>query len=87
MLPTLELIARHGLWTVAAGSILPLCPPPSRINTFIVQQQKEAPNMDDVLISFSRMSESDFHTLLDKLQGIPGVQKLDAKGLSARRTY
>lgn len=43
--------------------------------------------MDDVLISFSRMSESDCHTLLDKLQGIPGVQKLDAKGLSARRTH
>ena len=43
--------------------------------------------MDDVLISFSRMPESDFHTLLDKLQRIPGVQKLDAKGLSARRTY
>ena len=59
----------------------------SRINTFIVQQQKEAANMDDVLISFSRMSESDFHTLLDKLQSIPGVHKLDAKGFSARRTY
>lgn len=64
-----------------------LGPITSRINTFIVQQQKEAAHMDDVLISFSRMSESDFHTLLDRLQRIPGVHKLDAKGLAARRTY
>jgi putative Mg2+ transporter-C (MgtC) family protein len=43
--------------------------------------------MDDVLIAFSRMSESDFHRLLDKLQRIPGVVKLDAKGRPERRTY
>jgi putative Mg2+ transporter-C (MgtC) family protein len=43
--------------------------------------------MDDVLIAFSRMSESDFRTLLDKLQRIPGIVKLDAKGRPNRRTY
>jgi putative Mg2+ transporter-C (MgtC) family protein len=64
-----------------------LGPVTSRISTFIVQQQEEASNMDDVLIAFSRMSESDFHRLLDKLQRIPGVVKLDAKGRPERRTY
>jgi putative Mg2+ transporter-C (MgtC) family protein len=64
-----------------------LGPVTSRISTFIVQQQEDASNMDDVLIAFSRMSESDFHTLLDKLQRIPGIVKLDAKGRPNRRTY
>jgi putative Mg2+ transporter-C (MgtC) family protein len=64
-----------------------LGPVTSRISTFIVQQQEDASNMDDVLIAFSRMSESDFRTLLDKLQRIPGIVKLDAKGRPNRRTY
>jgi putative Mg2+ transporter-C (MgtC) family protein len=57
----------------------------SRISTFIVQQQGEGSNLDDVLIAFSRMSENDFHALLDKLQRIPGVLKLEAKGRTERR--
>jgi putative Mg2+ transporter-C (MgtC) family protein len=64
-----------------------LGPVTSRISTFIVQQQGETSNLDDVLIAFSRMAESDFHTLLDKLRRIPGVIKLEAKGHPERRTY
>jgi putative Mg2+ transporter-C (MgtC) family protein len=56
-----------------------------RISTFIVQQQGEGSTMDDVLIVFSRMSEHDFQALIDKLQRIPGVLKLDAKGRTERR--
>jgi putative Mg2+ transporter-C (MgtC) family protein len=62
-----------------------LGPVTSRISTFIVQQQEEGSNKDDVLIAFSRMSESEFHPLLDKLQRIPGVLKLEAKGRTERR--
>jgi putative Mg2+ transporter-C (MgtC) family protein len=62
-----------------------LGPVTSRISTFIVQQQEEGSNKDDVLIAFSRMSESEFHALLDKLQRIPGVLKLEAKGRTERR--
>jgi putative Mg2+ transporter-C (MgtC) family protein len=62
-----------------------LGPVTSRISTFIVQQQEEGSNMDDVLIVFSRMSENEFHALLDKLQRVPGVLKLEAKGRTDRR--
>jgi putative Mg2+ transporter-C (MgtC) family protein len=62
-----------------------LGPVTGRISTFIVQQQGEESTMDDVLIVFSRMSENDFQALIDKLQRIPGVLKLDAKGRTERR--
>jgi putative Mg2+ transporter-C (MgtC) family protein len=62
-----------------------LGPVTGRISTFIVQQQGEGSTMDDVLIAFSRMSENDFQALIDKLQRIPGVLKLDAKGRTERR--
>jgi putative Mg2+ transporter-C (MgtC) family protein len=62
-----------------------LGPVTGRISTFIVQQQGEGSTMDDVLIAFSRMSENDFQALIDKLQRIPGVVKLDAKGRTERR--
>jgi putative Mg2+ transporter-C (MgtC) family protein len=62
-----------------------LGPVTGRISTFIVQQQGEGATVDDVLISFSRMSENDFQALIDKLQRIPGVIKLDARGRTERR--
>jgi putative Mg2+ transporter-C (MgtC) family protein len=62
-----------------------LGPVTSRISTFIVQQQEEGSNTDDVLIVFSRMSENEFHALLDKLQRVAGVLKLEAKGRTERR--
>jgi putative Mg2+ transporter-C (MgtC) family protein len=62
-----------------------LGPVTSRISTFIVQQQGEGSTMDDVLIAFSRMSENEFQALIDRLQRIPGVLKLDAKGRTERR--
>jgi putative Mg2+ transporter-C (MgtC) family protein len=62
-----------------------LGPITGRISTFIVQQQGEESSVDDVLIVFSRMSENDFQSLIDRLQRIPGVIKLDARGRTERR--
>lgn len=81
----LVIIAEHGQLTLHVlerelGTVT------SRINTFIVQQSGDAANTDEVLIAFSRMSEHEFHPLLDKVRSIPGVLRLDVKGQPDRRT-
>lgn len=63
-----------------------LGPVTNRIGTFIVQHNEETADMDDVLIAFSRMSESEFGALLERLRAIPGVQRVDVKGRPDRRT-
>lgn len=80
----LVIIAEHGRLTLHVlerelGAVS------SRINTFIVQQSGDAANTDEILIAFSRMSESEFHPLLDKFRSIPGVLRLDVKGQPDRR--
>ena len=82
----LVIIAEHGRITLHVleqelGAVT------GRINTFIVQQSGDAANTDEVLIAFSRMSENDFHALLEKFRGIPGVLRLDVKGQPDRRTH
>jgi putative Mg2+ transporter-C (MgtC) family protein len=62
-----------------------LGPVTNRIGTFIVQQNEEAAHTDDVIIAFSRMSESEFTVLLDRLRTIPGVLKVDVKTRPDRR--
>jgi putative Mg2+ transporter-C (MgtC) family protein len=63
-----------------------LGPVTNRIGTFIVQQSEETGNLDDVLIAFSRMSEAEFHALLDRLRAIPGVHRVEVKSRPDRRT-
>jgi len=62
-----------------------LGPVTNRIGTFIVQQNEQAANTDDVIIAFSRMSESEFTVLLDRLRAIPGVLRADVKSRPDRR--
>jgi putative Mg2+ transporter-C (MgtC) family protein len=81
----LVIIAEHGRMTLHVLE-RHLGPITGRINTFIVQQSGDAANTDEVLIAFSRMSENDFHALLDKFRAIPGVLRLDVKGQPERRT-
>jgi len=63
-----------------------LGPITNRIGTFIVQHNEETENLDDVLIAFSRMSESEFNALLDRLRAIPGVLRVEVKSRPDRRT-
>ena len=63
-----------------------LGPVTNRIGTFIVQQSEETGNLDDVLIAFSRLSESEFNALLDRLRAIPGVHRVEVKSRPDRRT-
>ena len=62
-----------------------LGPVTGRISTFIVQHNEDAADIDDVLIAFSRMSDKEFNALLERVQRIPGVRKLDVKGQRERR--
>lgn len=80
----LVIIAEHGSLTLLVlerqlGAVT------GRISTFIVQQSGDAANTDEVLIAFSRMSENEFHALLDKFRSIPGVLRLEVKGQPDRR--
>lgn len=63
-----------------------LGPVTSRISTFIVQNNENGGNTDDVLIGFNRMSEHEFGSLVDQLRDLPGVLKIDIKGQPDRRT-
>jgi putative Mg2+ transporter-C (MgtC) family protein len=56
-----------------------------RISTFVVQHNEEAADIDDVLIAFTRMSAQEFNAMLERLQAIPGVLKLEVKGQPDRR--
>lgn len=62
-----------------------LGPVTGRISTFILQHAGEGSMTDDVTIAFSRMSENEFHSLLEELHRIPGVLKLDVKSGLERR--
>jgi putative Mg2+ transporter-C (MgtC) family protein len=80
----LVLSAEHGRLTLHVLE-KELGPVTNRIGTFIVQQNEEGAPTDDVIIAFSRMSESEFTALLDRLRAIPGVLKVDAKIRPDRR--
>lgn len=62
-----------------------LGPITGRISTFVVQHNEEAADIDDVLIAFTRMSAQEFNTMLERLQEVPGVLKLEVKGQPDRR--
>jgi len=57
-----------------------LGPLTSRISTFIVQQNAESGNTDDVLLALSRMSEKEFGVLIERVRRIPGVIEAETKG-------
>jgi putative Mg2+ transporter-C (MgtC) family protein len=80
----LVLSAEHGRLTLHVLE-KELGPITNRIGTFIVQQSEEAAQTDNVLIAFSRMSESEFNVLLDRLRTIPGVLSVDVKSRPDRR--
>jgi putative Mg2+ transporter-C (MgtC) family protein len=62
-----------------------LGPLTSRISTFIVQQNAESGNTEDILIALSRMSENEFRTMLERVRRIPGVIEAEAKGQRGMR--
>ncbi len=47
-----------------------------RVKQFIVQQSDEAPNCDDIVIGFARVSADEFARLCDRLRQAPGVHTL-----------
>jgi putative Mg2+ transporter-C (MgtC) family protein len=60
-----------------------LGPSSTRVKQFVVQQCDDSPELDEVMIVFSRVSPQEYTTVCEQLQRFPGVREFRDNGMQA----